>query len=269
MQGVRALPALDWRPLRWALWLAIAAVASANALLVIRVVTGGTPADWLNLTTVSGDPFSNPQWRWSPVAAWMTPSLTLIGLAAWRVLHFAALFLLRDVRLALLLVVSYPFWFDVVAGNLLAFVAVAGVLAVRGNRAATVATYALALLMPRPLVLPLVVYLAASQPWSRRWLLGLLLAHALLVLLSGLSPEWAARLIASGSEIGHPENIGASRWIGDWWLLLGIPLSIWLLRIGRPGLSGLALSPICSRTICCSRLLTSQANRCTSAAWEV
>lgn len=231
--------------MRWSLVLVpIAALLLAwDLLLVLQVVRLGTPNDWHNLTVLAPDPFANPQWRWSPVAAWMTPSLTLVGLAGWRLMHFGAVLLLRDWRLIALTLISYPFWYDVVAGNALTFVVIAGFLAMRGNRPAVIVTYALALLMPRPLVVPLVIYLLATQPWSRGWFAAVLAVNAVGVAFSGLSHEWMTRLLSSGSELGHPENIGPSALIGSWWLLLGIPLSISFLRLGRPGLSGLMLSP--------------------------
>ena len=76
--------------------------------------------------------------------------LSAVGITAWRVAHFVALALLGSPKLALLLLVCYPFWFDVATGNLLVFVLLAAAWAYRGNRLATGIYLALCVLVPRP-----------------------------------------------------------------------------------------------------------------------
>ena len=58
-----------------------------------------------------------------------------------------------------------------------------------------------------------------------------------------VAAEWVARLLDSTADIGSDFNIGPSALIGSWWLIVGIPLGIWLTWRGRIGLAGLAVSP--------------------------
>jgi hypothetical protein len=50
-------------------------------------------------------------------------------------------------------------------------------------------------------------------------------------------------LLASSGEIGNQQNVGPTRLLGPAWLLIGIPLGLWLTLKGRLGLAGMALSP--------------------------
>jgi hypothetical protein len=180
-------------------------------------------------------------WRYSPVAAWGFAALTPIGYLGWTALHFGALALLPR-KVGLLALVSFPFWDDVYNGNTVTFVFVAAVLALRGNRWAGIAFLALCLLIPRPFMIPIALYLL----WQDRglWLpfAGIFVAHALAVMWSGWGPEWAAMLLTtSQSEVYG--NFGPTRIFGAWWLLIGVPLAVWLTVHHRPGLAGLAMSP--------------------------
>ena len=62
------------------------------------------------------------------------------------------------------------------------------------------------------------------------------------MLVVGWGPEWVARAADSPADIGSDFNIGPSRLVGAWWLVVGIPLAAWLTWRGRVGLAGLALS---------------------------
>jgi hypothetical protein len=178
------------------------------------------------------------------VAAFMLAVLLPMGIGAWRALHFAVLLVLRDWRLAGLVLVSWPFWDDMVSGNVLTFAAVAAWVAVRGGRVGTVVFLTLAILMPRPLFLPVAIWLLWTRPWARGAAALLVGLHLVLVVISGYGLEWISRLVSSGgAEIAHPQNIGPTHWIGIAWVPVGLLLAVWLVRRGRLGVASFAASP--------------------------
>lgn len=59
---------------------------------------------------------------WSPVAALIFGAVAPLGVGGWRLLHLAAIPLIPDRRLQMLVVLSWPFWVDLEAGNILIFV---------------------------------------------------------------------------------------------------------------------------------------------------
>jgi hypothetical protein len=101
---------------------------------------------------------------------------------------------------------------------------------------------ALTLLMPRPVQLPLLAWLLWKEPWVRVPFVALFLGHAGLVLLSGVGQEWVTALVSSASESNMASNFGGSRLFAGW-LVIGVPLSLYLFLRGRPAWAGLALSP--------------------------
>ena len=152
--------AIDWR------WLAIAALVGlallVNLVVVYRTVAywhgpaWGRSDDWNELVqaATSTDPYVADGFRWSPVAAWILSFLLPMGLAAWRALHFAALLVLRDWRVIALVVISFPFWIDMVAANVLTFAFVAAWAAIRGSRLWALIFLGMAMLMPPPFSCP-------------------------------------------------------------------------------------------------------------------
>jgi hypothetical protein len=185
-------------------------------------------------------------WRYSPVAAWiLAVAVVPLGLVVWAVLHVVALVPVArvDRRIAAIALFGWPFMVDVIVGNVFTFVFVPAFLAVRGSRWATYLTYALFVLMPRPVMVPIIVWLL----WKRRdtWLgfVAIFAIHAGLVVLSGYGMEWLARLAGSAAEVDAGYNIGPSRWIGQAWLIAGIPLGIVLFLRGYVGLAGVVGSP--------------------------
>lgn len=82
----------------------------------LLVRAGTTIASGQNPYAAVGD---NPAFafRWSPLMAWFFVVVAPIGAIAWAALHLAALGLLRDWRLALLVALSWPFITDVTAGK--------------------------------------------------------------------------------------------------------------------------------------------------------
>jgi hypothetical protein len=249
----RALPTglqVNWR------WLLPASVVTivllVNLLLVYRTISYWIgPAwaqanDWNELVQAanSTSPYTADGFRWSPVAASLLAVLLPMGIGLWRVLHFAVLLLSRDWRLSGLVLISWPFWEDMVSGNVLTFAVVAAGTAIRGSRVGAVLFLVMAILMPRPLFLPMAAWLLWKQPWTRGPALALFGTHLGIVAASGHGGEWIGRLLSTGgAEIGHPENIAPSHWIGAAWVPIGLALAGWLVRRGHVGLASLAASP--------------------------
>ena len=219
-------PFLGWPAVDWTVYQGAAAV-------------GWKPELYSELTGVSA--CDACYYRYSPAAVPLFALLAPMGETAWRLLHVLALPLLGW-QLAITVALSWPFWADVASGNLLTFVLIASVAAIRGNRLGIGAVFVLALLMPRPVILPLVAWLLWNRPEWRRPFVGLFAIHALVVLLSGVGANWIEALLAEAMET-EVFNVAPSFWFGGWWLLIGIPLAVWLWFKDHPGAAGLAMSP--------------------------
>jgi hypothetical protein len=218
---------------------------------------GGQAADWSSFVeagrriTSGGNVYAveaDYAFRYSPLLAYLFAALAPMGALAWRLLHIVALgaIVVADRRLwpvAVLALVSWPFWFDVEAGNLITFVLVAGALALRGNRVGTGAFLLLSLLVPRPLMLPLLVWILWRRPNWRLPFAGMAVAVGLLTLLTALAGTWLQALLASTDEIASVLNFGPSRLIGLAWVPIGLVLAVFLTWRGRIGLASLAASP--------------------------
>jgi hypothetical protein len=183
-------------------------------------------------------------WRYSPVMVFPLALVTWIGQEGWRALHFVALIGLPGWA-RLIALASYPFWFDVAAGNILTFVLVAAYWALRGSRFATGSTLALSLLVPRPMMLPVVVWLLWKQRGWRVPFVAMVLIHGAAVIATGYGSEWIAKLTTvTGAElVPFSTNVAPSAIVGLWWLVAAIPLSAWLFTRGYPASAGLMLQP--------------------------
>jgi hypothetical protein len=225
--------------------LAINIYGLARSWTNLLVAPEQSALDWLVLVRASGyqNPYAEELFRWSPVAAWAIALLAPLGVLLWRLLHFVALVALRDWRLITLLLLSAPLWTDVDGGSVMTFVAITAYTAYRGSRLGMVCFLVLAVLIPRPLMLPLLGWLLWTRPESRQWFAAIVVAHAAVLIWSGLGDEWLARLAASQSEIAHPTNIGPSRVIGAAWIPLGVVLGAWLTWRGHLGWASLAMTP--------------------------
>jgi hypothetical protein len=213
----RTWPAYETSP-DWALWRAL-----PDAL------ASGTLYD-----TATEAPFV-----WSPVAAWVmaiVPSMFW----PWLILHFVAILFLRDWRMIALVLLSWGFWTSTASGHPFIFIFVAGALALRGSRLAGLAYLALTLLMPRPVQIPLALWLLWTTPTLRWPFVGMFAAHAVVVLLTGYAWDWVGTVVSHAVPTG---NWGPSAVIGLWWLAIGLPLGIWLGWRGHVGFAGLAVSP--------------------------
>lgn len=177
---------------------------------------------------------------WSPFAAVIMAGASTMGIFPWGALHVAALALLRAPALVALTFVSWGFWTDLASGNVFVFVFVSAVLALRGNGPAALVYLTLLFLMPRPIQVPVALWLLWRMPLLRIPAAVIFVAHGLIVIASGYALGWAS-VLASLGEVEW--NIGPSRWLGVWWLVLGVPLAMLLTSRGRVGWAGLALSP--------------------------
>ena len=238
----RTLPRpLDWTRVGLGLLLVPSVILSA-VLIAVMLTDPSVPFDYWTFTHAdewwyrwgvesNGEPYS---YRYSPLFALAFPEW--LGLWGWRALHLAVLFLLPW-RLALLTLVFAPFWYDVLHGNVMTFVLVAGWHALHGSRLGTAAYFALLVLVPRPLMLPLAAWIV----WHRReWRIPAI-GFALVGVLTLLWPGYLDALLRSG--MASTDNIGPSALIGAWWIPLGLALGAWLTWRGRLGLAGLAVSP--------------------------
>ena len=187
---------------------------------------------------------SNFWFLWSPIAAALLAHVFVpLGYSWWLALHLAALPLLRDWWLIGLTVVSVPFWVDTINGNTVAFVFVAGALALRGSRIGTMASLALFVLMPRPLAAPLVVWLLWKRPESRLPFVVMGVVTLGVSVWTGYLADWLHSLLGvSGANTAHFANLSPTALVGLAWLIVGIPLAAWLTLHGHVGMAGLAMS---------------------------
>lgn len=230
--------------------LVLALVANVIGLATI-VIDHQRPFDWdIYLEAARRFPLGTLyEWhhpyayRYAPQLAPLMGLLPWVGLVAWRAAHFVALAILPSRRLALLLLVSYPFWFDVNTGNLMVFVLLAGAWAYRGNGPATAVYFALCVLIPRPIMLPLLAWILWRRPSWRLPFVAMAVAGVLTALPTGYLPEWIGSLFRGTSEIGNDFNLSPSRFVGTAWLLIGVPLAAWLTIRGRIGWASMAVSP--------------------------
>jgi hypothetical protein len=235
----------------------IGIVGAVNVYLVARsagLILQGAPAvDWAQYVEAGRRVFSGGDlyavtdtyaYHYSPVLAWAFAPLAAIGTVGWRLLHFVAVLALPGWPMRMLGLLSWPFWYDVEAGNLLAFVVLAAAWAARGSRVGSAAFLALVLLVPRPLMLPVAAWVLWKQPEWRIPFVAAFAVHAVVVVATGWADDWTVALLAAGGDVTNPSNVGPSRVLGTVpWVLIGVPLAGWLTVRGRLGLASLMASP--------------------------
>lgn len=177
---------------------------------------------------------------WSPVMAIVMVGVVQIGYWPWVAAHIASVLALRDVRMITLTLGSWAFWFDTAGGNTLVFVFVLGLLALRGSQIAAVAYLATLVLMPRPLMLPLALWLLWQRPRLRSSFIVLFGVHAFAVVGLGGGMQWIEAMVTFR---GPGWTVGPTAVLGVWWLLAGIPIAALLAWRGLLGWAGLAMSP--------------------------
>ena len=202
--------------------------------------------DWRLLSDAvrMANPYDHPNgFPYSPLTILPLQLLTGLGHPAWVALHIPALAPLG--RLAPLALLSYPFAFDLATGNVMTFVGVAAYIAFRGNRWGEIGYLGLFLLMPRPLMAPLVLWLLWKRPRTRVPFAVLAVVSGVLVLASGFAFEWIGRLLTYSQilVLDNAVNLSPSQWLGWAWWPIGLALSGVLLWKGRVGLASLAASP--------------------------
>ena len=121
------------------------------------------------------------------------------------------------------------------------FVVVAGALALRGNRPAALAYIGLCLLMPRPVQLPLLLWLLWHDRSLIKPMVVMFAVHGALVLGSGFAAQWISAGIGYGGSTAI--SLGPTRYFGLAWLAVGIPLGALLTWRGHVGWAGLAIAP--------------------------
>jgi hypothetical protein len=242
-------------PARIAIAFALLLILVVNALLVanqLSIILAGYPgADFVDYQraakrALEGGLYANDgafPFRYSPVAAYLFAPLLLIAPIVWRGLHVIAALALPTWPMRILLLASWPFAFDLQLGNVMTFVILAAAWALHGSRVGALVFLAFCLLLPRPLMLPIAAWLLWRQAWLRWPFVAMFVVHAALVIATGLGGAWLGRLLSSTNEIGSAFNIGPTAVVGLWWLVIGVPLGVWLFWRGRVGLAGLAISP--------------------------
>ena len=249
MKRERAIPLLR----RAAIYAAIILAVVGNVIgLATIMIDHARPFDWENYVEAARrfplgtlyDWQYQYSYHYAPQLAPILGLLSTAGITVWRVAHFAALALLGSPKLAVLLLVSYPFWFDVTTGNLMVFILLAAVWAYRGSGIATGIYLALCVLVPRPLMLPLLAWILWQRPAWRLPFVGIVVVGILTALPTGYLSDWIGSFVASGAkDVANDFNLSPSRFIGAAWLIVGVPLAAWLTIRGRLGWASMAISP--------------------------
>lgn len=244
---------LSWAPLRWALVAVGIALAILNAWWLVRhqlpfmfhPESGWDFYHSLSHEVRGPNPYEGTAYVWSPVAVYPLDLITPLGFRAWQVLNAAAILLIRPWKVAGLVALSYPFWFDIGSGNLVVAVFAVTWCAAQGQRWAVWTFLVLTVLMPRPLMLPTLVWLLWQRPEIRWPFAGIVLVHGLAVMATGLGDEWLAVLIAHGpSQVAeNPYNLSPSAWLGMAWMPFAVALAAWATWRGHLGIASLAASP--------------------------
>jgi hypothetical protein len=208
------------------------------------------PLDWHVLTEAGRDVMAgvNPyagttpdSFRWSPLLAYLFWAIEPIGNLGWTLITLPPILLLRDARLILLFATAWPLWRDVEIGVSFLFVPLLLLLALRGSRTAALGFAVVAFLIPRPLMLPPLVWLLWKRPELRLPTLLLGAALGIGALMTGWAGEWADKLVAVGGDVDR-SRIYILAELGPAWIAM-LALGAWLTWHGRVGLAGLAVSP--------------------------
>lgn len=244
---------LDWT--RLARLLGIALLVGLNVFMLyanlLAFLNADIGFDWVIFERAGRDVFGSGLYdgatgrtfRYSPFVAMWFALITPLSYIGWTAMHFLALLALPR-RMALLVLVTFPFWNDVYNGNTMTFVFVAAYLALSGSRWGTVAFLVLCLLIPRPLMLPVLGYVL----WTRReWVVPFAVAfavNAVAVYLTGWGPEWIGNLARGDAQaLDMPGTFGPSLLLGWWYAPIGLALGAFLTWKGRIGIAALVAQP--------------------------
>ena len=254
--GQLAPPQFRWLSAGTAGRALLVAIWTANLILVLITIYGffasNAGHDWAIFVeagrrAASGGLYrwdSSYAWSYSPLLAYVFAVLTPIGYVGWSALHVATLAALRDRWLAFVTLLSWPFWVDLYNGNTMVFVYVAAVLAVRGSTVGITAYLLLSLAMPRPLMLPVLIWILWKQPKWRIRFAALAVGYAILILLSGQANSWLHALTGVSDAVAiSSRDIGPAVVLGGLWVWIGAVLAVVLTIRGNLGLASLAASP--------------------------
>lgn len=182
--------------------------------------------------------------RHSPIFALAMPAIAWIGTIGIRLLTLAAALALPTWPMRILAIASWPFAMDLQHGAILTVIVLLAAWGLRGQRWAVIGFLLLTVLSPRPLMVPIAFYFLWTQPWVRWPAVAIVVLHAVAVVLTGYAEDWVTMLTSVGTDgVDKPFNLSPSRFVGRWWLLVGVPLAAWLTWRGRVGLAALAISP--------------------------
>lgn len=193
---------------------------------------------YTDLTSPNGGGFV-----WSPVAAWLMIPISTIGVWGWRALHVLAALAMPGWRLRLLTLAIFAFWSDVAFGNVTAFALLLAAWALRGRRWAEVSYLVLLCLAPKPIFVPVALWLLWKRPALRPWFATIVALNVILILLIGFGPQWLEALWHARTEMANPINFAPSAMIGGWWVPVGAVLAAFSFWKGRLGFASLFLSP--------------------------
>lgn len=240
----------------WPSWwpAAIAAICTAPfALFCLALTISGSVAfDWRIYVTAAERAWSGGDlYRWSdsygyiysPLFAYGFAGVAWIGADAWRAAHLAAALALPTWPMRLITLGSWPFWSDVQNGNVLVFVLLAAAWGLMGSRAAALTYLGMSLLMPRPLMVPVAAWLLFKRPDLRNPFVAMAGVSILGVIATGYFTPWVIKLLESSNIVESTANFGLSRVLGQWALLIGLPVGVWLTLRGRLGWASLVVSP--------------------------
>lgn len=250
----RVRPALVAWPAWWPLLVAVALMAPLTVYWWGLVAQGSVAFDWRQFV-VAGERFwaRSPDlyavtdlysYRHSPVLAAMMPVIGLIGVTGIRIVTFACALALPTWPMRLLAIGSWPLAMDLQHGAFISVIVLAAAWALKGSRVGGIAFIVLALFSPRPLMVPIVVYLLWQQPWLRVPSAALFVVHGVAVLATGYADGWIGTILAATPDgLDSPFNLSPSRFIGTAWAPIGTVLAAFLTWRGHPGIAALAINP--------------------------
>jgi len=125
----------------------------------------------------------------------------------------------------------------------LVFVLLAAVWALRGNQIGVGAFLVLTVLVPRPLMAPVALWLLWKHARWRLPFAAMVVGAVVASAAMGLLGPFIVRSLEAGSILHHSYNFAPSRLIGPAWLVIALPLAAWLTWKGRLGLASVLASP--------------------------
>jgi len=207
-----------------------------------EIFAGASQLVWAGADPYSLEACRGCAYRYTPLFAYLFVPLAALGHTAWAALHFAAIFAF-PLRIARIVPLLWPFWWDVGVGSNMIFIALFGFYAMKGRAWAIAATLAIAILIPRPLMAPLVVWLLWHHRGTRFPFAVAALGSLGFAYGTGHLARWMEILVSSGSELGVSYNVGPSAVIGLAWVPTGMALAALLTWRGQVGWASLVISP--------------------------